>query len=273
PISALPTGELGRTIRVALVGRVGWAAYALPLPFLALGGMFLLRRHPGWWPRLAAGYLVLIVGAWGLLAAVAPQGGEGQVGAAGSWGLALRDTLGRSWGTLALIPALVIATVGIDMLLGWRPLKLLTGVLRAAAAGTKTLFQGAAAARHSAKTRAAFLADAAVIRRGMTELDKDLLSLSTLFPGSAELERWRQEVRDSNKRLRAPTDAVMREPRADLKAWRSAVNDFARDRAADMAAHLDAEGALPPDPDAGTFETWCHAVRQALDDGFDESVA
>ena len=272
-LPALPTGELGRTIRGALVGRVGWAAYALPLPFLALGGMFLLRRNPSWWPRLGAGYLVLIAGLWGLLAAVAPQGGEGQVGVAGSWGLALRDTLGRSWGTLALIPALVVATVGIDLLVGWRPLRLMTGMLRAAAAGAKTLFQGAAAARLSAKNRAAFLADAAVIRRGMSELDKDLRSLSTLFPGSTELERWRQEVRDSTKRLRSPTEAVMRESRADLKAWRSAVNDFARDRAADMGAHLDAEGALPPEPDAGTFETWCHAVRQALDDGFDESVA
>src|SRR5690606_20365441 len=129
---------------------------------------------------------------WGLLAAVAPQGGEGQVGVAGSWGLALRDTLGRSWGTLALIPALVVATVGIDLLVGWRPLRLMTGMLRAAAAGAKTLFQGAAAARLSAKNRAAFLADAAAIRRGMSELDKDLRSLSTLFPGSTELERWRQ---------------------------------------------------------------------------------
>jgi S-DNA-T family DNA segregation ATPase FtsK/SpoIIIE len=272
-VPALPTGELGRTIRAALTGRVGWAAFALPVPFLALGGLFLLRRNPTWWPRLGAGYLVLIMGLWGLLAAVAPQGAEGQVGAAGSWGLGLRTSLGRAWGTLALIPAIVIATLGMDLLLGWRPLRLLTGVLRAAAAGVKSLYQGAAAARLSAKSRAAFFADAAVIRRGMTELDKDLRSLSTLFPGSEELERWRQEVRDSTRRLRAPTDAGMRESRADLKAWRSAVNDFARDRAADMAVHLDAEGALPPEPDAGTFETWCHAVRQALDDGFDESVA
>jgi S-DNA-T family DNA segregation ATPase FtsK/SpoIIIE len=252
---------------------VGWAAYALPVPFLALGGLFLLRRNPSWWPRLGAGYLVLIMGSWGLLAAALPLGADGQAGAAGSWGLGLRSSLGRAWGTLAVIPAVVVATLGVDLLLGWRPLKLLTGVLRFAAAGIKSVYQWAAAARLSAKSRAAFLADAAVIRRGMTELDKDLRSLSTLFPGSDELDRWRQEVRDSTRRLRAPTDAVMRESRADLKAWRSAVNDFARDRAADMAVHLDAEGALPPEPDAGTFETWCHAVRQALDDGFDESVA
>jgi len=272
-LPALPTGELGRSIRGVLVGRVGWAAYALPVPFLALGGLFLLRRNPGWWPRLAAGYVILIVGLWGLLAAVAPQGSDGQVGAAGSWGLGLRGSLGRSWGTLALIPAVVVTSLGLDLLLGWRPLKLLTGSLRAVAAGIKVLYQGAAAARLSARSRAAFRADAAVVRRGMTELERDLRSLSTLFPGSAELERWRQEVRDSTKRLRAPSDAVMRESRADLKAWRSAVNDFARDRAADMAVHLDAEGALPPEADAGTFETWCHAVRQALDDGFEESVA
>src|SRR5690606_23500191 len=161
----------------------------------------------------------------------------------------------------------------IDLLLGWRPLHLVTGILRAGAAGVKAAYQWAAATRTRAKERAAFLADAAVIRRGLSELDKDLKSLSTLFPGSAELDRWRREVNDSHKRLRSPSDAVMRETRANLKAWRSAVNDFARDRSADMAVHLDAEGALPPEADAGTFETWCHAVKQALEDGIDETVA
>jgi len=272
-VPAVPTGELGRTFRSVLVGHIGWAAYALPVPFLALGGLFLLRRNPSWWPRLAAGYLVLIAGLWGLLAAIAPIDGDGQVGVAGSWGLGLRESLGVSWGTLALVPAFVVATLGIDLLLGWRPLRLVTGMLRAVAAGVKATYQWAAATRSRAKDRAAFLADAAVVRRGLSDLDKDLKSLSTLFPGSDELDRWRREVRDSHKRLRSPSEAVMRESRADLKAWRSAVNDFARDRSADMAVHLDAEGALPPESDAGTFETWCHAVKQALEDGIDDSAA
>ena len=265
-ISALPTGELGRTLRAALVGRAGLAAYALPLPPLAIGGLFLLRRNPSWWPRLLLGYVVLIAGAWGLLAAVAPE-------AAGAWGLNLRASLGRSWGTLAVIPAVVVATLGIDLLVGWTPTTLLRGVMRSVAQAVRGLYRAASGARRHAKERAAFGADAALVRRGMSELGKDLEALSTLYPGSAELERWRTEVRASHRNLRAPSQAVLKEARADLKAWRSAVADFSKDRAAELAVHLDAEAALPPEPDAGGFEQWSLALKQLLDDAIVEKAA
>src|SRR5690606_36986872 len=128
----------------ALVGRAGWAAYALPLPALAIGGLFLLRRNPRWWPRLLLGYVVLIAGAWGLLAAIAPQ-------VAGSWGVGLRASLGRSWGTLAVIPAVVVATLGFDLLLGWPPTTLLRGALRSLAQLVRGAYRTAADARHRAK--------------------------------------------------------------------------------------------------------------------------
>ena len=265
-IPTLPTGELGRTVREALVGRAGWAAYALPLPALAIGGLFLLRRNPRWWPRLLLGYVVLIAGAWGLLAAIAPQ-------VAGSWGVGLRASLGRSWGTLAVIPAVVVATLGFDLLLGWPPTTLLRGALRSLAQLVRGAYRTAADARHRAKERAAFGADAAQVRRGMADLDKDLQALSSLYPGSAELERWRTEVRASHKNLRSPSPAQLKEARADLKAWRSAVTDFAKDRAAELGVHLDAELALPPEPDAESFEAWSIALKQVLDDPITERSA
>ncbi len=258
-LPALPTGELGRTVRGALVGPVGWLAYAAPLPPLVLGSLFLLRRNPRWWPRLLAGYAVLLAGVWGVSAAVAPQ-------VAGAWGAALRASVGQAWGFLAALPAVVVATIGIDLLAGWTPTKALRTVLGAIAGFLRRTFDGAMQARGRARERAGLHADAAQIRRGLGELDKDLQALSSLYPGSGELERWREEVKASSHRLRHPTTTGLREAKADLKAWSGAVGDFARDRASDMIVHLDAEAALSPEPESGGFEVWCQAIRQGLDD-------
>ncbi len=258
-VPAIPSGELGRTVRAALTGNVGWASYCLAVPPLVLGGLFLLRRNPSWWPRVLLGYVVLVAGLWGVSAGVRPE-------SAGAWGARLRSALGPTWGVVAVVPAVVVATLGHDLLRGWRPFLTLTTALRAAASAVRTAYEGAARARRSAKERAAFHADAALVRKGLAELDKDLLALSELYPSSAELDRWRAEVRSAHREMRAPTPQALRDARADLKAWQSAVADFARDRAADLGAHLDAEGALPPEPGLGTFEAWCAALKQALDD-------
>lgn len=258
-VPVLPTGELGRTVRGALVGPVGWLAYAAPLPPLVLGALFLLRRNPSWWPRLFAGYAVLLIGLWGVSAAVAPQ-------IAGAWGAGLRATLGQAWGFLAAIPAVVVATIGIDLIAGLTPTKTLRSALGTTAGFLRRVFDGAMQARGRARERAGLHADAAQLRRGLSELDKDLQALSSLYPGSGELQRWREEVKASSNRLRQPTTTGLKEAKADLKAWSGAVGDFARDRAGDMVVHLDSEAALSPEPEAGGFEAWCQALRQGIDD-------
>src|SRR5690606_18549319 len=70
--------------------------------------------------------------------------------------------------------------------------------------------------------------------------------------------------------LRAPSASQLKEARADHKAWRSAVTDFAKDRATELGVHLDAEVALPPEPDADSFEAWSVALKQVLDDSISE---
>ncbi|HZW28166.1 MAG TPA: DNA translocase FtsK [Trueperaceae bacterium] len=258
-VPAIPSGELGRTVRGALAGNVGWAAYCLAVPPLVLGGFFLLRRNPSWWPRVLLGYVVLVAGLWGVSAAVWPD-------VAGDWGASLRAALGATWGVVAVLPAVAVATVGHDLLRGWRPFRTLTTALRTAADAVRTAYVAAAKARRSAKERAAFHADAALVRKGLAELDKDLQALSELFPTSGELDRWRNEVKAAHREMRAPTPQRLRDARADLKAWQAAVADFARDRAAELGAHLDAEAALAPEPSVGTFEAWCVALKQAIDD-------
>ncbi len=264
-VPQLPSGELGRTVRTALTGRLGVGAYALPLPFLVLGALFLVRRSPRWWVRATLGYLLLVAGAWGVIAAAWP-------GAAGAWGLGLRERLGGAWGALAAVPAVVIASIGVDLLAGWPPTRLLRAALAAVVTGMKRTWRWLVTTREAARRRAAFQADVALARRALTELGRDLEALAELYPGSRELENWQGDVAESRARLGEATLAVLREVRADLAAWQSAVAGFAKDRAADLALQVDSEQARPPAGDdpfgarATTFEVWAADVKRQLAD-------
>ncbi len=263
-LPGLPTGQVGRGIRAALAGRFGWGAYALPIPLLGLGAMFLLRRSPRWWPRLFAGYLLFAAGAWGVVVVLAAHH-------TGRYGLALRASLTGAWGVLAVIPALFVVSVGWDLLLGLTPTRLTRSLLLALVKTGRAAGRGLWRARRQAKVRSAFRADVALARRALQELDRDLQALSTLYPGSAELDRWRAEVKASVRRLSGrPDEEQLADARADLKAWQSAVKDFARDRASEMVELLKAEVARAPQ-EAGdgfgeTLDSWARALKATLDD-------
>ena len=270
-LPGLPTGQVGRSVGGALTDRFGWGAYALPVPLLALGGLFLLRRSPRWWPRLLAGYLLFAAGAWGVVVAVAAAH-------TGRYGLALRASLTGAWGALAVAPALFVASVGLDLVLGRVPTYLTRSLLLAVVKAVRGFGKGLWRARRTARERAAFRADVALVRKALQELDRDLHALSSLYPGSAELDRWRKEVQASSRRLAGrPEPDHLSDARADLKAWQSAVRDFARDRASEMVVLLKSEGARPPH-DAGaeratTFDNWARVLKASLDDPVPGSAA
>ncbi len=264
-IPQLPSGELGRTVRDALTGRLGVGAYVLPVPLVVLGALFLVRRNPRWWPRATLGYLLAAAGLWGLVVAALP-------GAAGSWGASLRAWLGGAWGALAAVPAVVVGSVGVDLLAGWPPTRLLRVTLGAAITGLKRTWRWLVRTRETAKRRAAFQADVAQARRALVDLGHDLVALAELYPGSRELEHWQDDVRTCRARLGNATPAALREARADLAAWQGAVVGFAKDRAAELAILVDSESALPPaggDPfgaRAATFDVWGNDVKRLLGD-------
>lgn len=268
-VPQLPSGELGKTVRGALVGRLGIGAYALPLPLIVIGALFLVRRNPRWWPRATSGYLLTAAGLWGVIVAVAPA-------AAGSWGAGLRASLGGAWGALAAVPAVVVGSVGIDLLAGWPPTRLLRVALGAAVTGIKRAWRWLVTTRETAKRRAAFQADVAQARRALVELGRDLEALAELYPGSRELEHWRDDVKASRARLGDATLPVLREARADLAAWQGAVAGFAKDRAADLAVQVDSEVSRAPDGGdpfgarAATFEVWGADVKRLLGDAVTE---
>ncbi|MBX3141004.1 MAG: hypothetical protein KF875_09660 [Trueperaceae bacterium] len=259
----LPSGELGRTVRAALTGPLGVGAYALPVPLIVLGALFLVRRNPRWWPRATLGYVLATAGVWGVLAAAAPA-------AAGAWGASLRAWLGGAWGVLAAVPAVVVGSVGIDLLAGWPPTRLLRVALGGLVTALKGLWRWLVQVRTTAKRRAGFQADVAQVRRGLTDLTRDLDALAELYPGSDEVGRWKDDVQASKARLSAATLPVLREVRADLGAWQGAVAGFAKDRAEELGAQLDFEAARAPLGDDGrttTFEVWVATMKRLLGDG------
>ncbi|MDZ7800888.1 MAG: DNA translocase FtsK [Trueperaceae bacterium] len=234
-IPRFPTGELGTAFQRALAGRVGWGAYLLPWPFVVLGGFFLFRRNPPAWPRVTFGYLLSGVGAWGVLMLVHPS-------AAGAWGAEARAWLTGAGGWLMAVPALLAFTLGLEAMLGLRPTRIVRSVLLGLMRATRRAGRWALAARRSARARAAFRADVALVRKDLTRVQRDLAALAGLYPGSAELTRWREQVQELKGRLRGADGEMLDEARADAASWRAAVDAFTADRAEDLVAHLRAEG-------------------------------
>ncbi len=258
-VPAFPAGDLGVQVRGVLGGPMGWGAWLLPWPFLILGGLFLLRRSPRSWPRVLAGYAVAGLGAWSLTMLVAPE-------ATGTWGAALRGALTGAAGALAYLPAVLLVTLGIELIAGWAPTLMVRRALAALIRGGRAAFKAAWRARARARARAAFRADVARVRRELQELDRDLAALAGLYPASGELARWRASVQEAVAALRGADASKLDVARADVAAWRSAVGDFARDRGAELALQLRAEGARPPGGDAGDLEGWGRHVKALLDE-------
>jgi DNA segregation ATPase FtsK/SpoIIIE, S-DNA-T family len=232
-IPGLPTGALGGMIRGALTGALGVLAYALPLPLLVVGALFVLGKNPSSLLRLVLGYFLFVTGIWFVLSFIAPQYG-------GSWGFGFRQALpGVGW--LLLLPALFLTSLGVDLLLGWPPTRLARGTTRGTVYGLRAAVSSLLAARARLKARAEFHADVVLARRDFADLDKDLQALVILYPGSAEVSKWRKEVSVMLKRLKDPTDTTLEEAQAHLKAWKRAVLDFAKERAGDVALHLGTE--------------------------------
>jgi DNA segregation ATPase FtsK/SpoIIIE, S-DNA-T family len=259
------SGEVGVWARGYLADPVGWGSWLWPWPFVVLGGLFLLRRTPPRWPWVLLGYLVAGVGAWGLLMLIAPD-------RAGTLGVQLRTTLTGAAGVLAFLPAVALLGLGIELMWAWRPGSMARSGILGTFAALRATGRALWRARNRAQARAGFRADVARVRRELRELDLDLAALAGLYPGSGELERWRGSVQQTVVSLRAAEPASLDAARADVAAWRSAVGDFARDRAREIAHQLRAEVAQPPSEGGDgaqrgyTFDDWARHTRALVDE-------
>lgn len=258
-VPGLPTGELGSGVRAAIIaGSIGYGAYALPWPFVALGGLFLMRRNPKGWPRVLAGYLLVAIGLWGMLMLARPE-------LSGLWGMRLRQLLTGAAGALSYLPALLLASIGIDVIRGHTPTALARSAVRAAAGSVRRAWKGFLALRRRLKAQAAFNADVALAKQALRQLDQDLAALAQLYPASAELGKWRKAIVSSQKLLKAPTPERLEAVRHDAESWQQALTDFGRERAAELAVHLSAETA-------GDIGSWLRSVKGQLNDPLPETT-
>ena len=233
----LPTGELGALLRGLFTGRIGFGAYLLPWPPLVLGGLLLLRQAPKAWPRALAGYAVTALGVWLLISLVRPAGLTG-----GAWGQALREGVGGGVGIFALIVAIIVVSVGLDIFLAYPPTTLLLTGTRKSVLGVQRAVRGSQAVRREVKDRAAFGADVALLKRRLRGLSHDLSALGSLYLGSAELTHWQAAVGEAHGNLRYADAEILRDSARDAQAWEEAVGSFTAARAGELRAQLEDEG-------------------------------
>ena len=230
----LPTGEFGAVLREVLVAPVGLGAYLYPWPFLILGGFFLLGRAPKDWPRWLAGYAVTGLGVWVFVALLWPA-------LTAEWGMVLHGTVG-SLGVLAVLMALIVVTLGLDIFLGLPPSALLITGVRGGTLGVQQALQGGLRVRRDVKAKAAFAADVALLRKRVRRLEYDMSLLDELYPGSAEVNKWRELARTAHDNLKWADAAILQDTERDADAWEKAVGSFTKTRAAELAVQLTQEG-------------------------------
>ena len=251
-VPALPTGEFGDMLRAGLVERIGLGSYLLPWPLLLLGSLFLLRKSPRSWPRLLAGYLITGLGAWLLAAQLQPA-------LTGSWGEALRARGGGAVGVAGYLGSALIISLGLERIFALPPTAIARALLRAVVQTIRGTAKAIWAWRLKARAKAAFSADVALTRSALKEIDRDLAALRSLYPGSTELDKWRQAVGRTLSTLRRPDPAKLADAEADVRAWRDAVYAFTQDRAGELRQLLRAEGLED-------FDTWARGSEAQLDE-------
>ena len=254
----LPTGELGALLRGLFTDRIGFGAYLLPWPPLVLGGLLLLRQTPKAWPRALAGYAVTALGAWLLISLVQPAGLRG-----GAWGQALREGVGGGVGIFALIVAIIVISVGVDILLAYPPTTLLLTGTRKSVLGVQRAVRGSKAVRREVKDRAAFRADVTLLKGRLRGLSHNLDALGGLYPGSAELTHWQGAVGEAHSNLRYADAEILRDAETDVRAWEEAVQNFTAARAAELSAQLGDEGLRG-------FDTRQAELAETLAEPFDD---
>ena len=248
----LPTGDLGANGRALLMRPVGIGAFAIPLPFLVLGAIFLLGRYPKHWPRVVLGYFITALGLWSITVIVQPE-------LTGAWGMSLKTYLHGAAGLLGYLPALFITSLGLDLISGLTPGHSSRIVTRKFVDVLRSWLHTLRSLRRRLKDRAAFGADIAITRRELARLDGELSALMKLYPGSAEVGNWRKTLRASLKKLKSPTPEQLEDASLNAASWDGAVMDFAKARATEFKAYLATEG-IPE------FESWVKGMRAGLDD-------
>jgi S-DNA-T family DNA segregation ATPase FtsK/SpoIIIE len=219
----------------AALGALGWGAYLTPVPFLVFGFLAFIRQRARLAARVMLGGAVIAVA--GLLATglYAPK-------LAGSLANSVAEPA-RAVLPLAVLGVIFIATLGLEIALGWRR----TTIARATAKGTSLLVTKTA----SLTGQAAVLAGAATqriatqvsLRAQLESVCKDIAELLKIYPGSSELGSWADDVNDALDKLPSSDEGALARVKENVSRWRSLINGFTQSRAKDLAETLPGEDA------------------------------
>ncbi len=198
------SGELGRALKDALTGAIGWVAYLLPLPF-AYGVWAALAKKPAW-PFLRASALALLLALFTLplVVPLAPALG-------GRLGRVAFDGLTQRLGALGLFIPGLLALLSLDLLAEKPPFFGLTRLIRALANGVTRL-----------RARRRVLAEAAA-------LEAEVRALAGRFPDHALLLELAEELKAFRRRPGGPEA---------LDRWRERLAVFREDRAEELRAAI-----------------------------------
>ena len=162
--------------------------------------------------------------------------------AGGAWGDALRSGVGGATGVLAVIVAVLIIFVGVDLFLALTPTTLIRRGTHKGVAGVQRAVHGGLRVRRDVRSRAAFGADVALVQKRLKGLSADLGALGELYPGSAELEHWRSAAKTAHANLRYADAPILEHTETDVRAWEGAVGGFTDARAAEIRGQIGDEG-------------------------------
>ena len=229
----LPTGAVGVAMRGLFIGRLGWLAFALPLPFIAVGSLFVLRHYPRHLWRYILGYVIVVLGLWLLLLLPLPQ-------ASGAWGAALGAQLRGAAGVLAYVAALLIISFGVEYGLAWPLGSIGKRSWALLLRSSRNSWQAAAQARRALKAHAAFQADVALVRHALKAQQRDLAVLAKLYP-SSDISSWQAQLDKRCKMLAAADEDSLAESDTLSQAWQEALETFVAERCQEFTATLSAE--------------------------------
>ncbi|MEZ4606817.1 MAG: DNA translocase FtsK [Deinococcales bacterium] len=216
------------TFREVITGRIGWASFLLPWPFIFIGALFLFRREPKGWGRLIIAYSFLSLSLWLLSALLS----SAKSLAVGSWGLYLKSFLQTYLNFFAYLMPLALLSFALDVSqknplaysatqsFRWLRLKILA------------LIQFLLKKRRRMKRWTHFKADVALVEAELKRIDRDVVALGTIHHSPEEaqnLKRWRDGVKDLEKGLQhtSPEDPedvqMLKEAQEVSNSWREAL--------------------------------------------------
>ena len=219
----------------AALGALGWSAYLTPVPFLVFGFLAFIRQRARIAARVMLGLAIIAVAA--LLAT-----GLYEPKYAGSFANTVAAPA-RAVLPLAVLIVLFIASLGLEIALGWRR----TTIARATAKGTSLLVSktasltGQAAAKAGAATQR--IAAQVTLKSQLESVGKDIADLLKIYPGSSELSAWANDVSAALEDLGGSSEDELTRVRENVSRWRSLMSGFTQGRAKDLSESLPSEDA------------------------------